>query len=432
MITNILETDVLVIGGGAAGTIASISAARKGLDVVLIESQGCLGGSRTATGVDTFYGFYTPGEKKQRLIGGIPWEVVSNLTKENACFERPNTYGAGTGITYDVEKLKVVYEEMTLRAGVKLLYHTYACLVEMDGPSISAIVVANKNGLTKIKAKCYIDTSGDGDIAARAGAPFEKLDANELQSLTTIFFMGNVNVEEAKKTNHTELANKMKEGNRNGKYVLPREDGSWHVTPNPGVIQTNMVRVPAVDATDPFTLTLAEIEGRKQTQEYVRFLKNEVPGFENAFLISTSQYIGVRETRRILGEYILKEEDVVHAAKFDDAIACCGAPIEDHTSGTGTRWAYVQGDGYYHIPFRSLIPKQVNNLLVAGRCLSATHGAHASARNSAQCMAMGQATGTAAHLFVRENIVFRELDYTKLKKELLDQDVILAPLSTEE
>lgn len=428
MTTNIMETDVLVIGGGAAGTIAAISAARRGLDVVLIESQGCLGGSRTATGVDTFYGFYTPGEKKQRLVGGIPWEVVSKLNEERACFERPNTYGAGTGITYDVEKLKVIYEGMAIHAGVKLLYHTYACQVDVQAGNIDGVVIANKSGLTQIKAKCYIDTSGDGDIAARSGAPFEKLNANELQSLTTIFFMGNVNVEEAKKTSHAELANKMKEGNRSGNYTLPREDGSWHVTPNSGVIQTNMVRVPSVDATDPFALTLAEIEGRKQTQEYVRFLKNEVSGFEHSFLISTSQYIGVRETRRILGEYILTEEDVIHAAKFDDAIACCGAPVEDHTSGVGTRWAYVQGDGFYHIPFRSLIPKEVNNLLVAGRCLSATHGAHASARNSAQCMAMGQAAGVAADHFIQEGKPFRELDFTKLKDALLAQNVILGCL----
>ncbi len=235
-----------------------------------------------------------------------------------------------------------------------------------------------------------------------------------------------------KKTTHPELAQKMKEANRSGKYKLPREDGSWHITPNPGIVQANMVRVPSVDATDPFALTLAEIEGRRQTQEYVKFLKHEIPGFEQAFLVSTSQHIGVRETRRIIGEYILTEEDVINGTKFADAIACCGAPIEDHVSGSGTRWAYVQGDGVYHIPFRTLLPQKVNNLLVAGRCLSATHGAHASARNSAQCMAMGQAAGIAAGLAKKSNVMFRQLDYHALKDELIKQEVMLSPENSTE
>jgi hypothetical protein len=420
-----MSTDVLVLGGGAAGAIAAISAARQGMDVILIESQGCLGGSRTATGVDTFYGFYTPGEKPKRIVGGIPWEIVQQLSEQNACFERPNTYGAGTGVTYDVEKLKITYEQTVINAGVKLLYHTYASQVNVEKGQINGIIVANKSGLTEINAKYYVDTTGDGDIAARAGAPFEKSNVEELQSLTTIFFMANVNIDKAKSVKHSELVEKMKEANRSGKYNLPREDGSWHITPNPGVIQTNMVRVPGVDATDPFALTLAEVEGRKQSQEYARFLKDSISGFEDAFLVATSQHIGVRETRRIIGEYVLTEEDVILGRKFEDAIACCGAPVEDHTSGSGTRWAYVQGDGIYQIPYRSLLPKEIDNLIVAGRCLSATHGAQASARNSAQCMAMGQAAGIAAAICGKNKTSFRSLDGQKLKENLVLHGAII-------
>ncbi|MCC2686762.1 MAG: FAD-dependent oxidoreductase [Paenibacillaceae bacterium] len=420
-----LETDVLVLGGGAAGVVAAVAAARQGAQVLLIESQGCLGGSRTAAGVDTFYGFYTPGELPRRIVGGIPWEIVERLQAAGACFERPNTYGAGTGVTYDVEQLKLVYESIVLETGASLLFHTFACQVHTESETIERVVLANKGGLTEVSAQCYIDATGDADISARAGVAFEKRDSEQLQSLTTIFFLANVDVAKAKQTKHDRLVDKMKEANRTGNYHLPREDGSWHVTPHPGIIQANMVRVSGVDATDPFALTLAEVEGRKQTQEYIRFLRENVEGFEQACLISTSQHIGVRETRRIVGEVVLTEDDVLQARKFPDGIAYCGAPVEEHHAGKETRWAYVQGDGVYHIPYRTLVPKQVNNLIAAGRCLSATPGALASVRNSAQCMAMGQAAGVAAAICANEKTMFRELDIGRLQAILTEQGAIL-------
>jgi hypothetical protein len=420
-----LETDVLVLGGGAAGVAAAVAAARQGAQVLLVESQGCLGGSRTAAGVDTFYGFYTPGESPRRIVGGIPWEIVERLQAAGACFERPNTYGAGTGVTYDVEQLKLVYESIVLEAGASLLFHTFACQVDAGSGNIERVVLANKGGLTEVSAQYYIDATGDGDIAARAGAAVAKRDSGQLQSLTTIFFLANVDVAKAKQTKHDRLVGKMKEANLSGKYRLPREDGSWHATPHPGIIQANMVRVSGVDATDPFALTLAEVEGRKQTQEYVRFLQEYVEGFEQSCLVSTSQHIGVRETRRIVGEVVLTEEDVLQARKFADGIAYCGAPVEEHHAGKETRWAYVQGDGVYHIPYRALVPKRMNNLIVAGRCLSATPGALASVRNSAQCMAMGQAAGVATAICAKERTTFRGMDIGRLQTMLSGQGAIL-------
>lgn len=393
--------------------------------VLLVEAQGCLGGSRTATGVDTFYGFYTPGEQTRRVVGGIPWEFVERLKAKQACFERPNTYGAGTGVTYDVEQLKMVYEEAVLSSGAKLLYHTFACQVNVEDGWVASVLLANKAGLTEVSAAEFVDATGDADIAARAGAQFDLRRPEELQSLTTIFFLAGVDIDIARRTKHAELVAKMKEAVRSGRFRLPREDGSWHATPNPGVIQANMVRVGGVDATDPFALTLAEVEGRKQTAEYARFLREEVPGFEHSYLIGTSQHIGVRETRRIRGAYMLTEADVVEARKFPDAIACCGAPVEEHLGGSETRWVYVGGDGVYQIPYRSLLPRQVANVIVAGRCLSATAGAQASVRNSAQCMAMGHAAGIAAVLSVGDGRSVQDIEVNKLQELLRAQGAIV-------
>ncbi|MFC5653822.1 FAD-dependent oxidoreductase [Paenibacillus solisilvae] len=419
-------TDVLVLGGGAAGVIAAAAAARNGAKVLLVESQNCLGGSRTATGVDTFYGFFTPGEKPRKVVAGIPDEIVSRLQRENKLFERQNTYGAGTGLTYDVEALKIAYEDLVQNAGCQLLFHTTACHVEAADDRVNSIWLANKAGLTEVKTKYVVDTTGDADIVARAGGAFNGGSASEPnQSLSTIFFMGNVDLEKAKTVSHQRMVELMQEANKSGEFRLPREDGSYHRTPNPGVIQANMVRVKDIDATDPYSLTKAEIEGRKQVQQYVHFLKSKINGFESAFLISTSQYIGVRETRKIEGLYKLTEEDVTSGRHFPDAIACCGAPVEDHHPGEGTRWVYVADGGHYHIPYRALVPQRLKNVIVAGRCLSATHGAQASARNSAQAMAMGQAAGTAAAIAAAAGCDFAELDIGRLRRTLIEQQAII-------
>jgi hypothetical protein len=423
---HIEVTDVVVLGGGAAGVMAAAAAARNGAKVLLVESQNCFGGSRTATGVDTFYGFFTPGENPQKIVAGIPEEIVMRLRQENKLFERQNTYGAGTGLTYDVEALKIAYEDLVVGAGCKLLFHTTACHVEVADNRVSSVLLANKAGLTEVKAQYYVDATGDADIVARAGGEFNAgTESEPNQSLSTIFFMGNVDLEKAKTVSHQKMVDLMKEANASGEFQLPREDGSYHRTPNHGVIQANMVRVKHIDATDPYALTKAEMEGRKQVQQYVQFMKAKISGFENAFLISTSQHIGVRETRKIAGHYLLTEEDVVSGRKFPDSIACCGAPVEDHHPGEGTRWVYVANEGYYHIPYRSLVPKTLKNVIVAGRCLSATHGAQASARNSAQAMAMGQAAGTAAAIAAANNTDFIDLDIDQLRKTLIEQKAII-------
>jgi hypothetical protein len=429
----IYEADIAVVGGGSAGTLAAISAARKGANVILIESQNALGGSRTVMGVDTFYGYFSPGDRTSRVVGGITYEIVERLLAKKAAFFRPNTFGAGTGVTYDIEILKMLFEQLVLESGAKLLYHSFVPEVIMDGGRILSILISNKAGLQRVNAELFIDATGDADIAARAGAPYELAgtEGREVQSLSTIFYMGNVNNERAFSLTQTERTNLMKEAEASGNYRLTRIGGSIHPTPHPGFVHANLTRIPNIDATDPFALTQAEIEGRRQANEYARFLICEHPGFEDAYLAMTASYIGVRETRRIIGDYILNGDDVVSGRKFEDAIVCCSAPIEDHHAGKDVRWRYVEGHGYYHIPYRSLLPKNVRNLLVAGRCLSATHEAQASARNSAQCMAMGEAAGLAASLALNSEQDPADISFNALTTALVDQDVLLEPIPVE-
>lgn len=411
------DADVVVVGSGSAGSTAAIASARAGADTLLIERYGFLGGTSTMV-LDTFYGFYTPASDARRVVGGIPWEIVDRLYAYDMVIERPSSYGAGQAVTYDPTTLKVVWEQTALASGVRLLMHTFVVDVLTNGDRITGLVIAGKHGLGLVTGRAFIDASGDADLVYRAGAPFEAAgaDGQPAQSLTTTFRLANVDTERAKAVKRDELVARMKAANLNGEYRLPREEGSVHITPQPGVIVTNMTRVAYVDGTDPVELTKAEIEGRAQSLEYTRFLREQIPGYEHAFLMNFSTQIGIRETRRVHGLYRLTRDDVLSARRFDDAIAQCGAPIEDHHAGNNTRWEYVPDGDTYDIPFRALVPQGISNLLAAGRCLSADHDAHASVRSMGQCMAMGQAAGTAAAMARGGEIA--SVDVTALQERL--------------
>jgi len=412
------SADVVILGAGSAGCAAAIAAARNGADTLLVERYGFLGGTSTMV-LDTFYGFYIPGNDARRVVGGIPWEVVERLRRYGMVVERPSSYGAGQAVTYDPPTLQVVWEQAAMEAGVRLRLHTYCIDVQREGERITGIVVGGKSGMGIVTGKVFVDTSGDADLCYRAGAPFQSAgEDGPAQSLTTTFRLGNVDEERALKVKRADLVQLMKEANLSGEYRLPREEGSVHRTPLRGVVATNMTRVAYVDGTDPVELTKAEVEGRKQAMEYVRFLRERIPGYEQAYLINFSTQIGIRETRRVNGDYRLTREDVLSARHFTDAIAQCGAPIEDHHPGSDTRWEYLPAGATYDIPFRSLIPQTIANVLTAGRCLSATHDAHASVRSMGQCMAMGQAAGTAAALALRTNSIVRDVPVPQLQQQL--------------
>ncbi len=413
------EAEVVVLGSGSAGSTAAIAAARSGADTLLVERYGFLGGTST-TVLDTFYGFYTPGRDIARVVDGIPWEIVERLYAYNMVLERPSSYGAGQAVTYDPTTLKVVWEQAALSSGVRLLLHTFCVDVLMEAGRITGLVVASKKGLGLIKGQVFVDSSGDADLVFRSGAPFEAAgtDGHDAQSLTTTFRLGGVNLEHAQAIKRDELVSRMKAANLSGEYRLPREEGSVHATPIADVVATNMTRVSYVDVTDPVELTKAEVEGRKQALEYTRFLREQIPGYERAYLMNFSTHIGIRETRRMWGRYRLTREDVLSARRFEDAIAQCGAPIEEHNASSSTRWEYVPDGDTYDIPYRALLPQVVDNLLVAGRCLSADHDAHASVRSMGQCMAMGQAAGTAAALSSLGQVAPADLDVSALQTRL--------------
>jgi flavin-dependent dehydrogenase len=283
----IADVDVCVIGAGSAGSTAAIAAARTGGSVLLVDRLPFLGGTSTAV-LDTFYGFFTPGEKPRKVVGGIPDEVVEGLRRLGPVVTRPNTYGAGAGITYLADHLKVVWERLVTEAGARPLLHAMVQEAEVRDRRVEAVVVATRAGLSRVRARTFIDASGDADLSAFAGFDFET--AGELdpaQTLTTTFRMANVDLERRRAIDKDRLHELMREATESGGYDLPRRDGSDHVTPVEGMIATVMTRLESyrrdpdgriVNATDPWFLTEAEIEGRRQALEYIRFLRDRVPG----------------------------------------------------------------------------------------------------------------------------------------------------------
>ncbi len=421
--------DVLVVGSGSAGSSAAISATRSGARTLLVDRLGFMGGTSTAV-LDTFYAFYTPGDAPRRVVGGLGWEVVRRLRSAGVAFERPNTYGAGTGVTYDQETLKVLWEELASDAGVELLLHTWATGVRVDDGRIRGVRLWNKGGERWVESDVVIDASGDADLVALAGLEHDNAaQQGRVQSLSTLFKLANVDVARAASVPKAELWERMREAADSGHYALPRVEGSWHRTPFDGVVLVHMTRIPNVDATDPEQLTRAEVDGRRQVREYARFLRDRVPGFEASVVVTTSPAIGIRESRRIHGDYVLTRDDVLKGRRFDDEIALCGAPIEDHHAGGDTEWQYVGEGGVYGVPYRSLLPAGIEGLLVAGRCFSSTHDAHASARSMATCMAMGQAAGTAAAMAASSGITPRMVDADELRRRLLGAGAVLTPLA---
>jgi hypothetical protein len=427
------ETDVLVVGGGSAGCCAALAAREGGRNrVILLERHGFFGGSSTQM-LDTFYGFFTPGEQPRKVAGGIPDRVVDALDAAGAVFLRPNTYGAGTGVNYNPERLKLVWDELLARAGVRVLLHATLVAAETDAAGrITGAVISTKRGFFRLAARRFIDASGDADLCFLAEVPFEKAGESEpAQTLTTTFRMSNVDLAAYEAAGGKKmLMQRMAAAVDEGAHALPRKGGSLHRMNAEGCVSTVAVRVAGVDATDFEQLTAAEQEGRRQAFVFERFFRERVPGFAASNIIGLSHQIGVRETRRVYGEYRLTREDCFRVARFDDAVLLCGAPIEDHRAapdgkGEETVWGYIPGGAAYDVPYRTLVARGRDELWVAGRCFSATHDAHASCRSMAQTMGMGAAAGLAAALSLDLNRGARDIPVSTLRERLRATGAVL-------
>ncbi len=419
------ETDILVVGAGSAGCVAALAAARGNRHkVTLVERYGFPGGTSTQM-LDTFYGFFSVGGTPRKIVGGLPDLVVDELDKTGDIFLRPNSYGAGTGVNYNPERLKFVWETLLMKNGnVRILYHSQLIAVEPEEERSACVFFHKGTGFFKIYAKRIIDASGDADYCFHAGLPYEKAgEAEPAQSMTTTFRMCNVDFQEFKNAGgNTMLKEKMAKAYDSRSYQLPRKSGSAHEMCQPGCISTVAVKVTDLDALDCDELTAAEMEGRKQAFEYERFFRDEVPGYENAKIIGLSLQIGVRETRRVYGLHRLTREECLSGLIPDSSVLLCGAPIEDHRKNEAgeeeTRWEYIPGTGIYGVPYGTLVPISSHISWMAGRCFSATHDAHASCRSMAQTMGMGQAAGLAAALSLEQDCSAGAVSVTLLQNRL--------------
>jgi len=402
------EADVLVVGGGPAGIAAAACAARHGARTLLVERYGFLGGMGTAGGVTNFAGLYgkRDGETVQ-LVHGVVDELLGRIDALGGLnAPQDGLQGRIRVRSYDIPAYKCAADQLMHAAGVRLLFHAWlAGAVCDDGGRLTAAIVETKSGRGAIRARWFVDASGDADLARHAGVPYDLGDGQgDALYPSTMFRVGAVDAERALAAVGTfgaidalmRQAADRYDFPRDGAIVRPQRNRSeWRVN----VTQVANAQGRAVDATDAWQLSAGEVEGRRQVIEYLRFLRAEVPGFERAELIDVGTQLGVRETRRIAGAYRLSGDDVLDGARFGDSIGLNAWPIERHAPGR-VEWLFPRDERntYNQLPWRMLLPQRVSHLLVAGRCASMAHEGQSAARASGACFVMGQAAGTAAAL----------------------------------
>jgi hypothetical protein len=405
--------DVIVVGGGPGGVCAAVGAAKEGAAALLIERYGFLGGMATAGLVNPFMPYKVKG---RRLTSAVFNELLDRLQRVGALAEGQHVF--------DDEQMKIVLDQMMADHGVDLLLHSTLTGVEMDGRRITRVQTAGKSGRIDLSGAMFIDSTGDGDLAALAGAPVEigRAEDGLCQPMTLCFRIGGVSGAPPVGQLREELTALYLEAKVAGEVDNPREDILIFATMVPHIFHFNTTRVIQRDGTDTLDMTAAELEGRRQAFELFQLFRRRSPRFKDAYLVKMAAQIGVRESRRVMGDYVLDVSEVIEAAKFDDGIARSCYPVDIHSpSGEGTVIRHLPPHEFYEIPYRCLLPKGVDNLLIGSRCISATHEAHSSLRVMPVVAGVGEAAGIAAAWAVHGGISPREIDGAALKAAVLGE-----------
>lgn len=404
------RADVIVAGGGPAGLGAALAAARNGVKTILVERYGCLGGLATAGLVIVL----PPPSEGTKGYGGILQEIVDRLFELGAAHKFKRGEDEAGLVIFDPEALKFVADQMIEKAGVKLLLDSTVVDAVVKDKTITGIIVENKSRRQAVMGKVVVDTTGDGDVVAAAGAPYEKGEKHRVLPMSLVYVISGVDndrVREYQRKDPDLRKAAKKVGFKYHVWELKRIEQRGPTFLHMDSIANGQVVVWGgslhADGTDTEDLTKAEVELRKRARTELGFLKKYIPGFENSYIAMTAPYMGVRETRRIIGEYILNEKDLEKKRIFSDAIEWYVSPTKPHDM--------------HNIPYRCIVPKRIDNLLVAGRCFSATREAQNKVRDIPVCMAMGQAAGTAAALSVKQNVKPMQIDVGILRKTLVKQ-----------
>jgi hypothetical protein len=432
------DYDVVVLGGGPAGIAAAAAAARNGAGVLLVERYGFLGGMGTAAGVTNFCGLHANvGGTIEQVVHGVADDLLRRMRALDGLNEPHLVFGRIHAQAYDMSAFKCAADALLVEAGVELLFHAFAVgVVRAEGGALAALLLETRSGRMAVRGRLFVDCSGDGDIAHRAGVPMEKGDAEgRLLYPTLMFRVGNVDAARAGDA-WRRIPELMDEAERAGDFHFPRRGAIVRPQRHPYEWRVNVTQLrnrdgSATDGTDARSLSAGELEGRRQIVDYLRFLRARVPGFEGAYALDIAPQLGIRETRRLVGEYRLDGEDVLACADFDDSVGVNGWPLEQHVAGDVVwAWPAVGSRGYNQLPYRMLLPQRatangVDNLLVAGRCASMTHSGHSAARVSGACFAMGQAAGTAAALALDARCTPHDIDVAGLQHRLVEQGAFL-------
>jgi len=435
------DYDIIVVGGGPAGLVAAIAAARRAKSVLLVERYGFVGGS--ATMPMPILGFLT--SRGERVIGGIPQEFIDRLAALGGTSGHFTHPVLQSFTPVDAEALKLLADRMLEEAGAATLLHATAVDVGMDGGRIASLSIETEEGLVSLRPRIVIDASGDGDVAHAAGVPSAvgRESDGRTQAMTVQFTMSGVDIGETRRylEHHPEESVYPITAGEASRLFMgfpslvrqARADGLLERYPRSYIIFHTLMRDDHVgvnstkincNALDPGATTTGEIEGRRQSLELVRFLQERIPGFSRSYLERFAPLLGVRETRRIAGSYVLQRQDVLEGRRPDDSIALSCYPIDIHDpTDEGPHLRLIERP--YGIPFGCMVPREVPNLLVAGRCISATHEALSSVRAMANCMAMGQAAGDAAALCLAADQTPGTLDVGLLRRTLASEGAIL-------